>query len=84
MSLLPMNEITSPDNSKREMKDKFELYQAQKVKEYWIVSPQEKTIFIYVLEGERYISLPPVAEDEVVTSKVFPALSFSTEGLYEL
>lgn len=39
MSLLPMNEITSPDNSKREMKDKFELYQAQKVKEYWIVSP---------------------------------------------
>lgn len=77
-------EILSPGNSKREMRDKFELYQEHKVKEYWIVSPQEKTIFIYVLEGERYIGIQPVAEDEIVTSVIFPSLSFSTVGLYEL
>lgn len=77
-------EILSPGNSKREMRDKFALYQEQKVKEYWIVSPAEKTIFIYVLQAERYIGLPPVAEDEIVTSQTFPQLSFSTQGLYEL
>lgn len=77
-------EILSPGNSKREMRDKFALYQEHKVKEYWIVSPAEKTIFIYVLEGDRYIGIAPAAEDEIVTSVTFPALSFSTEGLYEL
>lgn len=77
-------EILSPSNSKHEMKDKYELYQEQGVKEYWIVSPQDKTIFIYVLENGKYIGIQPVAEDEVVTSVVFPMLSFSTKGLCQL
>lgn len=77
-------EILSPSNSKREMKDKYEIYQEQGVKEYWIVSPQDKTIFIYVLENGKYIGIQPVAEDEQVTSIVFPTLRFSTEGLYQL
>lgn len=77
-------EILSPSNSKREMKDKYEIYQEQGVKEYWIVSPQDKTIFIYVLENGKYIGIQPVAEDEQVTSVVFPMLSFSTLGLYKL
>lgn len=77
-------EILSPSNSKREMKDKYELYQEYGVKEYWIVSPQDQTIFIYVLENGKYIGIQPVAEDEQVTSIVFPMLSFSTEGLYQL
>lgn len=77
-------EILSPGNSKKEMKNKYELYQEQGVKEYWIVEPQSRNIFIFVLENEKYIGIQPVAEDEIVTSVVFPALSFSTEKLYEL
>lgn len=77
-------EILSPGNSKKEMKNKYELYQEQGVKEYWIVEPQSRNIFIFVLENGKYIGIQPVAEDEIVTSVVFPALSFSTEKLYEL
>lgn len=77
-------EILSPDNSKKEMKNKYELYQEQGVKEYWIVEPQSRNIFIFVLENGKYIGIQPVAEDEIVTSVVFPSLSFSTQGLYEL
>lgn len=77
-------EILSPGNTKREMKDKYELYQEQGVKEYWIVSPETKTIQIFVLQDGKYIGIQPVAEDEQVTSVVFPQLSFSTEGLYQL
>ncbi|WP_042344549.1 Uma2 family endonuclease, partial [Capnocytophaga canis] len=32
-------EILSPGNSKKEMKNKFELYQESGVEEYWIVNP---------------------------------------------
>ncbi|EPY99608.1 Uma2 family endonuclease [Mannheimia haemolytica] len=77
-------EILSPGNTKREMKDKYELYQEQGVKEYWIVSPETRTIQIFVLENGKYIGIQPVAEDEPATSVVFPALSFSTEKLFEL
>lgn len=77
-------EILSPGNSKREMKDKYELYQEQGVSEYWIVRPEEQHIQIYVLENGRYIGVQPVVEGDVITSIKFPALSFDTSGLYEL
>ncbi len=32
-------EILSPGNSKREMKDKYELYEQSGVQEYWVVFP---------------------------------------------
>lgn len=77
-------EILSPGNSKREMKDKYELYQEQGVSEYWIVRPEEQHIQIYVLENGRYIGVQPVVEGDVVTSIKFPVLSFDTARLYDL
>ncbi|MDD6911474.1 Uma2 family endonuclease [Actinobacillus minor] len=77
-------EILSPGNSKREMKDKYELYQEYGVSEYWVVRPEERNIHIYVLENGRYIGIAPVVEDDVITSVKFPNLSFSTSGLYDL
>ena len=77
-------EILSPGNSKREMKDKYELYQEYGVSEYWVVRPEERNIHIYVLENGRYIGIAPVVEDDVITSVRFPNLSFSTSGLYDL
>lgn len=77
-------EILSPGNSKKEMKDKYELYQEQGVKEYWVVNPAEQNILVYVLENEKYIGIQPVVEGDVITSPTFPALSFSTAGLYDL
>ena len=77
-------EILSPGNSKREMKDKYELYQEQGVSEYWVVRPEEQNIHIYVLRDGQYIGIAPVVEGDIITSIKFPALSFSTAGLYDL
>lgn len=77
-------EILSPGNSKREMKDKYELYQEQGVLEYWIVRPEEQNIQIFLLQDGKYIGIQPIVEGDVVTSPTFPALSFDTTGLYDL
>lgn len=77
-------EILSPGNSKKEMKDKYELYQEQGVKEYWVVRPEERNIHIYVLENGRYVGIAPVVEGDEVFSVIFPTLRFSTEGIYDL
>ena len=66
-------EILSPGNSKKEMKDKFEAYQENGVKEYWLVDSTEKVIFVYVLnESDIFIGLKPLIDEEIATSSVLP------------
>jgi Uma2 family endonuclease len=68
-------EILSPGNSKKEMKDKFEVYEESGVKEYWIVSPIEKTIQIFRLNEQGiYIGLRPLIEEEFATTPLFEDL----------
>ena len=48
-------EILSPSTSKRDLNEKFQLYERSGVKEYWIVDPGNKYIRIFHLisEGEN-------------------------------
>lgn len=64
------------------MKDKYELYQEQGVREYWVVRPEEGNI--YILKEGKYIGIAPVVEGDIVTLVIFPMLIFNTEGLYEM
>lgn len=55
------------------MKDKFEVYQENGVKEYWLVDSTEKAIFIYVLnKAGIFIGLKPLIDEETLTSSVLP------------
>jgi Uma2 family endonuclease len=42
-------EIVSAKNSKRDIKDKFEIYQEHGVREYWIVNPNDENVNVFVL-----------------------------------
>ncbi len=77
-------EILSTGNSKKEMDTKFDLYQENKILEYWIVDPLQKTILIYVLENERYIGLKPFLVDSKITSPTFPNLKVSVKKVFEI
>ncbi len=76
-------EILSPGNSKKEMGIKFNLYEENHVKEYWIVEPAENSIFIYTLQEGKYIGLKPCIEGEKITSPLFPELDFEIEKIFE-
>ena len=75
-------EILSPGNSKKEMGIKFDLYEENEVKEYWIVDPSEKTVFVYVLKENRYVGLKPFIEDDNITSSLFPQLNFPLTEIF--
>ena len=77
-------EILSPGNSKREMDIKFDLYEENGVKEYWIVNPIEKNIYIYVLENERYIGIKPLIETSTLISPTFPKLKFAVKKVFDV
>ncbi len=74
-------EILSPGNSKKEMKNKYELYEEAGVKEYWIVNPLDENVLIYVLKDGVYSSLKPVVDDDI-KSVLFPDLKIHTDDIF--
>jgi Uma2 family endonuclease len=43
-------EILSPSTSKKDLNDKFALYEEHGVKEYWIVHPNDKAVNVFLLQ----------------------------------
>lgn len=76
-------EILSPGNSKREMKDKFVLYEESGVREYWIVSPIEKSIQVFRLnEQGAYYGIRPFIEDEDLITPILPGLNVPLKEVF--
>lgn len=75
-------EILSPGNTKKEMGIKFDLYEENGVKEYWIVEPTEKTIFIYTLQNDKFIGLKPITEDDKIKSPLFTELDIDASEIF--
>lgn len=76
-------EILSPGNSKKEMDIKYDLYEENGVKEYWIVNPSEMTISIFVLQNCKYIGIKPLIFDSKLQSPTFPDLKFAIKKIFK-
>jgi hypothetical protein len=51
-------EILSPGNSRKEMNEKFEIYEENGTQGYWVVFPNFQTIQVYWLNEEgKYVDL---------------------------
>ncbi len=77
-------EILSSGNSKKEMGIKFDLYEENKVLEYWIVEPLNETVQIYSLQNEKYIGLKPFTIDDKIKSVLFPDLNFDIKEFFDI
>ncbi|MBS9773650.1 MAG: Uma2 family endonuclease [Tenacibaculum sp.] len=75
-------EILSPGNSKKEMKNKFELYEEAGVKEYWVVHPLDENILVYTLNNGMYVTSKPIIDD-FIPSKLFPNFKIHTNDIFE-
>jgi Uma2 family endonuclease len=65
-------EIISPKNSKRDTHDKFEIYQQHGVREYWIVSPNDETVNVFVLDQSGKFQFVGIyAEDDKIPVNIF-------------
>lgn len=69
-------EVLSPGNSKKEMRDKFNIYQEAKISEYWLIYPLDKSVIVYTLNEEgKYIGSRPYTEDDLIASDVLKGFS---------
>ena len=76
-------EILSPGNSKREMKDKYQLYQSASIPEYWLVDPEREFVIIYSLNEEgKYIGSEPFTNEDIVKSSVLKGLKIDLSEVF--
>jgi len=78
-----IGEVLSPGNTAKELKNKFEIYQEAGVKEYWIIMPEEPSVFVYELENGRYIGKPPLIPGDVLTTKILPGFSLDVAAMFD-
>lgn len=79
-------EILSPGNNKKELKNKYEVYEESGVREYWIIHPDEQTVMVYTLVEGRYIPSKLLTSGDFIESKSVSGFRLDLEyvfnGLY--
>ncbi|GAA4201208.1 Uma2 family endonuclease [Pedobacter jeongneungensis] len=77
-------EILSPGNSKKELISKYEVYEEAGVKEYWIISPEDKTFFRYLLDDQgKFQPTKLLTEGEKVTTPILPGFTLILEEVFQ-
>jgi Uma2 family endonuclease len=78
-------EILSPGNSRREMRDKFELYEEAGVLEYWIIDPEHRSVLVYLLNettNKFFAKLPNLTDIDVLECTTFPNLKIDLKEVF--
>ena len=73
-------EIISPGNSSHDYVTKLNLYQAAGVREYWIVNPINRSIFVYYLEETMFKALSYTFNDKIKVN-IYGDLEIDFQGL---
>ncbi|MEO6758906.1 MAG: Uma2 family endonuclease, partial [Saprospiraceae bacterium] len=77
-------EILSPGNCRNEVRDKYELYQAGGVTEYWVVFPAEQVLQRYILNAEQlYQAQLPNVEGDVVDITFLPGFELAVGEIFQ-
>lgn len=76
-------EVISKSSVKKDLHEKYGIYEKAGVKEYWIVQPQDRTLIIFTLtEAGHYQPYKPLTTGDIATSQVLPGLAIDLDGVF--
>ncbi len=75
-------EIISPHTSKKDLTQKYDVYEEAGVREYWIVFHKEAIIESYVLAGSKFTRGENFVKADQISPAIFPDLTFSMEEIF--
>ena len=76
-------EVLSPGNSAKELKNKYQVYEENGVREYWVAFPQNETLLVYTLTDGKYQPSPAYTNGDEVRSTVLPGFSLNLTELFQ-
>ena len=75
-------EIVSPGNTKKEMQLKFDLYEENGVKEYWIVHPGDTTVTVFQLKENKYQFKKYYVKGDKIPCDLFKGLKINSNLIF--
>jgi Uma2 family endonuclease len=75
-------EILSPGNNRKELQNKFEVYEESGVLEYWVIHPDEQTLLIYTLVNNKYQASKLFTVGDVITTSILPGFELDLEEVF--
>lgn len=76
-------EILSPGNSRREMRDKFEIYEEAGILEYWVIDPERRSVSRHILENGKFkVLLPYLMDNDILRSTLFEDLEIDLNEVF--
>ncbi|HSJ67550.1 MAG TPA: Uma2 family endonuclease [Anditalea sp.] len=75
-------EILSPGNNKKELQNKYEVYEESGVKEYWVIHPEEQTLMIYTLKDGKFIPSKLFTSGEMVASSCIEGFQIDLDEVF--
>ena len=77
-------EILSLTSTKRDVEEKFKLYEENGVREYWIIHPNDETATIFLLENGKYKLQGIFAKETKVKPTIFDGkITIDLEEVFE-
>lgn len=79
-------EILSPSTRKYDLNDKFNIYEAAGVKEYWVVAPVDKDVNVFILQDDGKYDKGATYEfygKKEVPVKTLPGLTLTLNDIFE-
>ncbi len=78
-------EILSPHTSAKDLRQKFDVYEKSKVKEYWVVDPISGTVLVYTLNSKGKFEglLKPYVKSEKIKSHTLPGLVVDLNEVFQ-
>ena len=77
-------EIISPSTGKRDLNEKFALYEESGVKEYWVVYPDSKAITVFLLQDDGKYDAGSVYEFEgQVPIHIFDEITIDLHDIFQ-
>ncbi len=76
-------EVLSPSTASKDYIKKMGLYMGIGIKEYWIISPKNNTVEVFLLREDGFFSEPTIySKDDVVKSGIFEDLEIKLSDIF--
>lgn len=76
-------EVVSKSSVKRDLHEKYSLYEKAGVKEYWLVNPNDRSLIIFVLDDQgKYQPAKPLTLGDIATSKTLVGFSLNLDEVF--
>ena len=76
-------EILSPSTARRDWRNKPDLYAKHGVKEYWLISPESRTVWVFRLMDNIFEEAGMYGEEDTLTSPTLEGFTLDLSEVFE-